>query len=116
MYTVFAFLLVMFGSSLFIISMRAFGCGGPATYDLDTPMHSLDQLLGQLLTGVDAYEVVTRDEFLFLYPFRLEKPEEIKPLWTMAYTYEAPSFPRPPPNSSCPRYGTVIGRERKRKQ
>ena len=95
MYSVFAVLLVMFGSSLFIISMRAFGCGGPATYDLDTPMHSLDQLFEQLLTSVDAYDVVTRDEFLFLYPFRLEKPKEINPLWTMVYTYKAPAFSPP---------------------
>ena len=86
--------LVILTISLFI-SKSAFCCGGPAVYDLDAPMHPLDNLLEQLLTSQSDYELGTRDEFLFLYPFKLEKQKEIEPLWTLVYMNNTESFRQP---------------------
>jgi hypothetical protein len=91
-----SFLLLIFSASTFFESKIAFGCydecDGKESYDLSSTT-SFKGLWNMLLSGLNHCE--SRDEFLFLYPFRLEKPEEIAPLWNMVYGGKEPSFPEP---------------------
>ena len=82
------------------ITGNVFACGGPATYNLDMPMHSLDSLVEALLSDESDYEIVTRDEFLFLYPFKLQlhndqEQSDIESLWALAYRGDERLFGRP---------------------
>lgn len=74
-------------------------CGGPHVYEIDVPMQSFDYLLNDLINKWDEewYEVMPKEQFLFIYPFRLEKPktQEIELLWGIIY--KRGNSPIPPP-------------------
>ncbi len=79
-------------------------CGGPAMYEIVTPTYGPDFLFGYLESGDDYEEVTSKEEFQFLYPFKVMKrdTEALERL-----SAHEPKFPRPP---SYDDFQSAIGR------
>jgi hypothetical protein len=77
------------------VAFACSACAGKDGYSLDTTTSC--ETLRDILVDVDpGCDQERRDEFLFLYPFKVDKPQEITPLWELVYQKGSAKFSPPP--------------------